>query len=225
MRRGTDGYGAAFERRVAEVAGEPARLIAVDGHRDAPRSPVPGTPARGDSDDDLALTFRQPDVRAGPVSVAHMPATFHGLPTHVLIVHATVVLVPLATLATLLLALLPRVRDRYGWAVLAVDALALVSVPAATSSGEGLQSRIGGTALIERHASLADAMTPLMVAVAALALVAAHRYHRHGRVLVRDGAPARTAAGPRWSRPAALVAAAVAVVASVACLVQVVRVA
>ena len=46
--------------------------------------------------------------------------TIFGLPTHTLVNHAAVVLVPLAAIATIAVALRPRWRERYaGWMVLA----------------------------------------------------------------------------------------------------------
>lgn len=97
-----------------------------------------------------------------------MPVFLSGVPLHVLVVHAVVVLVPLAVLATLTVALWPAARHRYGWLAVAVTVAATVSVPLATSSGEDLRDRLVPTDLIRRHAELGD---QLLVFVAGLLVV------------------------------------------------------
>jgi len=96
--------------------------------------------------------------------------TIFGLPLHPLVVHATVVLVPLAALTTLLAALNGRFRS---WAGILPPALALVAViltPISTSSGEGLEHMVGHSKLIEQHSQLADMLiwwvVPLLVGAA-----------------------------------------------------------
>ncbi|MER5392257.1 DUF2231 domain-containing protein [Saccharopolyspora sp. NPDC002686] len=94
-----------------------------------------------------------------------MPVFLNGLPVHVLVVHAVVVLVPLAVLATVTVAVWPAARRRYGWLAVAVTAAATASVPVATSSGEGLEHRLVPTELIRQHTHLGD---QLLVFVAGL---------------------------------------------------------
>jgi hypothetical protein len=99
--------------------------------------------------------------------------TIFGLPTHPLIVHATEVVVPTAALVLLVAALWPRFRR---WAKLLPLGLALVAlglVPLSTESGEALQERVPGNALIHTHTDLAEGLLPWvvgMVVVAALLL-------------------------------------------------------
>ena len=64
-----------------------------------------------------------------------------GLPVHPLVVHAVVVMLPLAVLGTVALALRPAWRLRYGWLLVGVTAVATVLVPVATSSGEAAPTR------------------------------------------------------------------------------------
>ncbi|WP_027946005.1 DUF2231 domain-containing protein [Amycolatopsis taiwanensis] len=99
-----------------------------------------------------------------------MPTFISGLPVHVLVVHAVVVLVPLSVLGTITIAAWPAARRRYGWLVVGVTALATLSIPLATSSGEDLRDRLPRTSLIRTHASLGD---ELLFFVAALLVVAA----------------------------------------------------
>src|SRR3954468_21143633 len=89
-----------------------------------------------------------------------MPETVFGLPTHAIVVHATVVFLPLASLAVLMHAFWPEARRRLGIVTPVVAGIALVLVPLATQSGEGLEHSVGENALVERHAELADGMLP-----------------------------------------------------------------
>jgi uncharacterized membrane protein len=79
--------------------------------------------------------------------------TFNGLPVHPLVVHAIVVLLPLATLGTLLIAVRPGWRTRYGPLVVAAALVSTVLIPVATSSGENLEKRVGDPGT---HAQLGD---------------------------------------------------------------------
>ena len=65
-----------------------------------------------------------------------------GLPVHPLIVHATVVLVPLAAALVALAALLPRVRRWAGVLPALAAAAALVLVPLTVRSGEALLAQL-----------------------------------------------------------------------------------
>lgn len=67
----------------------------------------------------------------------------NGILLHPLVVHAVVVLLPLATLGTLAIALRPRWRRPYGPFVVAAAVVATVLCPVATQSGEQLERRVG----------------------------------------------------------------------------------
>lgn len=101
-----------------------------------------------------------------------MPPFVLGLPTHVLVVHAVVVLVPLAVFGAVVVAVWPAARRRLGWVVLGVTAVATLCIPLATTSGEQLGERLVPTQLIEQHEHLGDGLlvfvATLLVAVAAL---------------------------------------------------------
>ena len=85
-----------------------------------------------------------------------MPETILGLPLHPLVVHATVVLVPLTALLMILTAVLPRVRAWAGPLPLVGAVLSTILAPISTSTGENLEHSLGESKLIERHAELGD---------------------------------------------------------------------
>jgi hypothetical protein len=144
-----------------------------------------------------------------------MPDTVFGLPTHAIVVHATVVLVPLAALVVLLHAFWPVARRRLGIVTPLLAGVALVLVPLSTQSGEGLEHSVPHSELIERHAELADGMLPWAIG---LFVVAVGLWLLDRR---RAGVP-RTAAGrARW---VPVVAGVLALVAAVGTVQQVVRV-
>jgi heme/copper-type cytochrome/quinol oxidase subunit 4 len=64
--------------------------------------------------------------------------TIFGLPTHPLIIHAVVVGIPLAVLATVAVACRPSWRRTFGWWTVALDGAVLVAVYIARESGEWL---------------------------------------------------------------------------------------
>lgn len=100
-----------------------------------------------------------------------MPVTINGSPTHVLIVHVVVVLLPLSVLAALLLAAVPATRRAYSLVTLVVTFIACVAVPFAFLSGSALRSRLPPSPLIARHVQLAHQLLPI-AAVFGLGLAA-----------------------------------------------------
>lgn len=106
-----------------------------------------------------------------------MPETVFGLPVHPLLVHATVVLVPLTATAIMLAVFLPRFRAWAGWIPLGLAVISTALAPLSTSTGENLQRRLPETKLIREHAELGDMLLWWclgMLAVAA-ALTVVHR--------------------------------------------------
>jgi hypothetical protein len=115
-----------------------------------------------------------------------IPKEFHDLPVHPLLVHATVVLIPLALLLVVLF-VIPRTR---AWAALPMALLsvaALVSTILSRASGFNLKHHLVGTLGpgasanpyqrtltedIDRHQSLANNLFYLMIPFAIVAVVA-----------------------------------------------------
>lgn len=140
-----------------------------------------------------------------------------GLPTHALVVHAVVVLLPLAAAGAVLVALVPRLRGAYGWLVVAAAAVAAASVPVATHSGQHLYNRLTPgfgprqareAALLENHRTLAHQLWPwsVLLLVGILAVMVLHR---------------RSAS---WAKPAGYVAIALTLVGAVASGIMVARI-
>ena len=98
-----------------------------------------------------------------------MPNDFYGLPLHPLIVHATVVIIPLAALTVLFSALWPRFRNWAGPLPLGLSAVGLVLVPLSTSTGETLEKHVEGSALLEQHTQIAEGLLPWMIGLTAAA--------------------------------------------------------
>ena len=144
-----------------------------------------------------------------------MPETVFGLPTHAIVVHATVVLLPLAALVVLLHAFWPAARHRLGVVTPLLAGVALVLVPLATQSGETLEHSVRESALVERHAELADGMLPWAIGLFVVA-VALWLLDRR-----RAGAPADDVSRARW---VPIVAGVLTVVAVGGTVQQIVRV-
>lgn len=69
--------------------------------------------------------------------------TIFGLPTHVLIVHATVVLLPIAVIGAVVLVLRRSVIHRLGWITVLVAGVGTAAAWVSRGSGEQLASRVG----------------------------------------------------------------------------------
>jgi hypothetical protein len=107
----------------------------------------------------------------------------NGLPLHALVVHAAVVLSPLAALAGLAYAAVGRWRDWVRWPLVVAALVALGAVWTAYLSGKDLEAanQYGGelAALLETHEERANVFRWVATAFAAAAVVAAGPLHRH----------------------------------------------
>lgn len=141
-----------------------------------------------------------------------------GIPAHPLIVHAVVVLVPLAALGAIAVVLSSWARSHIGWLVAATAALDVLLVPLATGSGESLEERVDETALVEAHTEMGEQLLPWTIALAvvivafmALALLTKRR---------PSGAPSAV-----WAtRTVSLALAVITVIVAAGSLVQVARI-
>jgi hypothetical protein len=92
-----------------------------------------------------------------------------GLPAHPLVVHAAVVLLPLAAIATVVCAALPRARRFYAPVALGLALFATLAVGLAQSSGEELEEQVDETHLVEEHTEQGEQVLPWAIAVAVAA--------------------------------------------------------
>lgn len=148
--------------------------------------------------------------------------TVFGLPLHALVVHAVVVLLPLAAIGGVVIALVPRFRDRFGILVGVAAVLVVPAVVVTTQSGEQLEKRVDATFgpgstteadLLEEHIGIAENLLPwaIVLAVAVVALLILARY------AARSGTIS-------WLRYAGWAASAVTVVGAVLSIYWVIRI-
>jgi hypothetical protein len=157
--------------------------------------------------------------------------TVDGLPAHVLLVHAVVVLVPLSALLLILIAVWPAARARLVWSATVLTLIALISVPLTTDAGEWLERRVPESGLVRTHTELGDTMLPWVIGLALVAVVILARHLVAGRTVSRHGGPgaAVAEAAPRTRRlpggvTATVVVAALAVVIGIGSIVTVYRI-
>ncbi|RYC03802.1 DUF2231 domain-containing protein [Nocardioides zhouii] len=110
--------------------------------------------------------------------------TFNGLPLHPLIVHGVVVLLPLAIVGTVAIALRPAWRTRYGFLVVGAALAATAMIPVATSSGEALEKRVGDPG---EHAELGDQLLWFAVALLLTSALLVFLQWRAERVAATSG--------------------------------------
>lgn len=84
-----------------------------------------------------------------------MPETIQGLPVHILVVHAVVVLVPLCAVAVVVMVFSRLWRERLRWPLLILLTGALVSTFVARQTGEWLRGKLAAKGIsspdITRH--------------------------------------------------------------------------
>jgi uncharacterized membrane protein len=107
-----------------------------------------------------------------------MPESVLGLPIHPLVVHAVVVLVPLASILTIVVAISPDRRARLGWLTWVLATGALGSTFVAMQSGKTLEGLLYPEVLpltVDNHKSLGQVTiwfaVALWLAVSALLLI------------------------------------------------------
>jgi uncharacterized membrane protein len=93
-----------------------------------------------------------------------------GLPLHVLVVHFTIVLVPLTALCVILAAVWPTVRRRLGVAVALLGIVIIALVPLTTNAGEWLMQRVAPTPLIAEHTAYGNALWPWSLSLGVLGI-------------------------------------------------------
>lgn len=110
-----------------------------------------------------------------------------GVPVHPLVIHAAVVLVPLAALGVLLMAVAPKVSRRLGWLVALVGVAAAATCFVAKLSGEQLASRLGDPGFSHRTLGTWMPILATALAVVAVALWLVDRRQTDGVPAARGG--------------------------------------
>jgi uncharacterized membrane protein len=150
--------------------------------------------------------------------------TFDGLPTHPLLVHAAIVLIPLLAIITIALALRPPWRSRWGIPVSIVNLLMLGYLSALVmDSGEFLEHELdeqlpGFANTVSKHAELAERTRLLMFAMflGLVALVIVDRLRSRGRVTPSDSEESAVAVAPKsWMTPVAAIGSAATIAVAV----------
>jgi hypothetical protein len=163
-----------------------------------------------------------------------MPDNLFGLPTHVLLQHVVVVLLPMAAVAAVLVAFWSWYRHHLGVATLGATFLITLAVPLTTQSGESLEARLPESPVIAAHAAAGDRVQ-WVAAVFGLCLFAVVALDLRRRTsMTADLASAEswvsrwTPASWRqgassWTAPALMVARILLVAASIAVVVVVIQ--
>ncbi len=138
--------------------------------------------------------------------------TISGLPAHVLLVHAMVVLAPLTALLEILCALWPAARRRLVWLVIAFAVVTAALTPITANAGGWLyEQERHHREILNTHADRGSAMIYFSIALLVVAVALALLHWREGR-----------AAKPRFV--VSVLVAGVAIIVGVASIVQVVRI-
>ena len=105
--------------------------------------------------------------------LASQHVTLNGIPLHPLIVHAAVVLVPLAALFAVAYAVLPNRRWQTRHPAIVLSVVAAVSVWLAAATGDNLKQRLHeNTAMIHTHETYAGYLQAATWVLAALTAIA-----------------------------------------------------
>ncbi|WP_285498925.1 DUF2231 domain-containing protein [Actinokineospora sp. NBRC 105648] len=165
-------------------------------------------------------------------------STLNGLPAHILLVHAIVVLLPLSALLLVLCVAWGKARRALAGPNALLAAFALILVPITTDAGEWLERRVTRSSLLQAHTELGDTALYVAIPVAVLALVVWWR-QRESTAAARPAAsdaddspkvaPAAKSVGRRAflapaSRPVTTVIAVLAVLAAGGACYQVYRI-
>ena len=108
----------------------------------------------------------------------------NGIPVHPLVVHAVVVLLPLAMLGTVAIAVRPKWRVPYGPLVIGTAVAAAILCPVATSSGEALEERVGDPSY--DHAELGESLVWFAIALVIVSAALYYLQRRQEKALAAD---------------------------------------
>jgi hypothetical protein len=148
--------------------------------------------------------------------------TVNGLPAHVLLVHAIVVLLPLAALLLVISAVWPAARGKLAGPNAILSVLVVVLIPITTEAGEWLERHVASTPLVRTHTELGDTALWVALPVAVLALLVWWRRRESSRTQA-EGTGRRTFLAPA-STAVTVVLSALAIVAAGAAVYDIYRI-
>lgn len=90
----------------------------------------------------------------------------NGLPAHVLLVHLVVVLLPLTSLAAIVVSVWPAAQRKLTFLVPLGAVVGLLAVPVTTRAGTDLARKLGDPAFLAHHRSLGSMVLPWAAALA-----------------------------------------------------------
>lgn len=96
-----------------------------------------------------------------------MDWTINGLPLHPLLIHATVVLVPLAAVAATLGTLWPAARKKLGIVTPIIATIAAAAMALTIEAGEWLKEHVVTTDLVEAHIRIGKTAVPWILLLVA----------------------------------------------------------
>lgn len=108
--------------------------------------------------------------------------TLFGLPAHPLVVHAAVVLLPIAAVGLIVVALVPKARRHYAPVVFGVALAATIAVGLAQQSGESLEGQVRETEQLEEHTEQGETVLPWAIAVTVVSAAVAAEPYLRGRL-------------------------------------------
>jgi hypothetical protein len=164
-----------------------------------------------------------------------VPENVFGLPTHIVLLHIVVVLLPIVAAAAIAVVVSSWFRHRYGLFVLGATFLTTLFVPLTSQSGEGLAKRLPDAPEIQQHAAVGQQLVIwaavfglCLAAVVALDLIRRATVPADERTRAESWAIARLSAGwrtttPSWADTAFRIFQVLAVLASIGVLVMVIR--
>lgn len=154
-----------------------------------------------------------------------------GLPAHPLVVHAPVVLLPLAVIGTALMMLRTTWYERFRWPTLVIAAVGTFGAIVAASSGEELEETLERTEgreaarAVHEHAEAGESARMLaivfLVALAAYVVVPWWMARRQrAAVSVSSAAVDAPRSGPAWLRPLLMVVVGLAAIGSLVTIID-----
>ena len=94
----------------------------------------------------------------------------NGLPAHVLLVHLVVVLLPLTSVAAVLVSAWPAAQRKLTFLVPLGAVIGAIAVPITTRAGNDLAAKLGNPPFIKQHQDYGDKVLPWAVALAVTTL-------------------------------------------------------